>query len=307
MQRQLGKRRSSVGLQSSTANQWRPCRGRRFENACSVALTEAHWYPEAILDAERAQLVCREKSIRRPWVFACRGCGSHGRRRGSSPLPTSGSGRITGPIVRVEPMALSIAGVNRMWLLLLAILAASASLASPPIVTSASIASIDSLCAGVIGLARSSEPTQIFADFSDASDPNAVEDWRRVADRRSLNQLAEITYPYTQAFVWRDRGVTLVQMYFTSPSGDWARYEDQCFDPTDALIWTQGTLNTFNAIDPDSNASAGVSRVRTTYYALHEKGNILNSEHACAGSEDKGADPSTAIHGPGGSGVYVNF
>jgi hypothetical protein len=59
-------------------------------------------------------------------------------------------------------------------------------------------------------------------------------------------------------------------------SGDWALYEDHCFDNNGVLIRNIGTLNTFNAIDPDSDASVGVSRVKTTYY--DGTGKVLRAE-----------------------------
>lgn len=166
---------------------------------------------------------------------------------------------------------------QRPMISLVVVLAVSGSLAVTSTATHDAIQEIDAACAHVSELSQNGGPAQIFADFADASDRNAADDWRAVADKATLEHLAETTYPYTQAFTWGDQHATLVRMFFTSPSGDWALFVDYCFDKTGALVRSEGTLNTFNEIDPDgTNVGAGISRIKTAHYA--QSGQVLRSE-----------------------------
>lgn len=140
------------------------------------------------------------------------------------------------------------------------------------------VAAIDQNCAEVYSLSQEHEPAQIFAEFSDAYDPKAPEDWRLVPDRKTLEQAAETTFPYTQAYVWSVESGTFIQMVFSSPSGDSIFYVDSCFDPTGALRRTESTFNTFNAIDPDTQDGAPISRITTRYYS--RTGGVLETTTA---------------------------
>ena len=132
--------------------------------------------------------------------------------------------------------------------------------------------SIDTFC---LPLAKYTERKQsipqILADLSNPEADKAAR-WRSLKNKADLDRHAKEDNAYTQAFMWTQAGGTAVIMYFTSPSGDWAEYDNYCYRADGSLARSVSTLNTFNAYSEEDDQLV-VSRIRTRHFAAD--GSIL--------------------------------
>lgn len=106
--------------------------------------------------------------------------------------------------------------------------------------------------------------TRVFADVSTAVLPKPREgEWREFSSEDELRAFADHgKAPNTEAVVSRaPSGVTLVSMYFQSPTAEWAHVVDYCYRPTGTLARVRGTFNSYVA-----SATVGIRRRRTTYF-----------------------------------------
>jgi hypothetical protein len=124
--------------------------------------------------------------------------------------------------------------------------------------------SIDTFC---LPLAKYTERKQSIPQIlADLSNPEAdkVARWRSLKNKADLDRHAKEDNAYTQAFVWTQAGGTAVIMYFTSPSGDWAEYDNYCYRADGSLARSVSPLNTFNAYSEEDDQLV-VSRIRTRH------------------------------------------
>jgi hypothetical protein len=160
---------------------------------------------------------------------------------------------------------------------ILSFLLAAAAAAAP-----STPSSIDALCDPLAKYARQKENVpKIFADLSDPQKDQTPR-WTLLKDKGELDRRAKEDDVYTQAFVWKQDSGTFVLMFFTSPSGDWAEYDDYCYRLDGSLARSVSTLNTFN-VNAEEDDEAPVSRIRTKYFSpdnrlLRSRTRVLNTK-----------------------------
>lgn len=118
----------------------------------------------------------------------------------------------------------------------------------------------------------------IVADVSEEVLPKTGQgSWKIFKTSKEMEGANAEGAPNTQARVWlAPGGVTYVDIFFQSDSGDWAHFVDYCYRGDGTLARTISTYNTFLSEDED-----GVSRVRTRHYdatgkVLRTKQKLLN-------------------------------
>jgi len=118
----------------------------------------------------------------------------------------------------------------------------------------------------------------IVADVSEEVLPKTGQGaWKIFKTSKEMEGAGAEGAPNTQARVWvAPGGVTYVDMFFQSDSGDWAHFVDYCYRSDGTLARTESTYNTFLSEDQD-----GVSRVRKRDYdatgkVLRSKQRVLN-------------------------------
>lgn len=142
--------------------------------------------------------------------------------------------------------------------------------------------SIDAFCRQLEKYTERKESIpQIFADLSNPEADKGAR-WSSLKNKAELDRHANEDNAYTQAFVWKQLGGTAVLMYFTSPSGDWAEYDNYCYRVDGSLARSVSTLNTFNAYS-EQDDDLVVSRVRTKHFAadgsiLRDRTSVLNKK-----------------------------
>jgi hypothetical protein len=145
-----------------------------------------------------------------------------------------------------------------------------ASVSHPP---SASVGTIDSICAIPPAHAIQGR-TRVFVEVSGAVLPKPREGlWRELDTEAELRALAEGERPpNTEAVVRSTRGGTLVSMYFQDASANWAHVVDYCFQAAGPLARLRGTFNSFTA----AGSEPGIRRRRTIYFDA--QGAVLRSK-----------------------------
>ncbi|MEP6652089.1 MAG: hypothetical protein ABJA82_01955 [Myxococcales bacterium] len=92
--------------------------------------------------------------------------------------------------------------------------------------------------------------------------------WIEFARQHDLDAAVKEEHVFEVAQVWsREDGAMAVSMRFSSGSGDWFHFVEYCFRTDGSLARVNSTLNTFNAVDKDSEKDVnGASRERERYF-----------------------------------------
>ncbi|HMF42104.1 MAG TPA: hypothetical protein VKQ32_15630 [Polyangia bacterium] len=151
------------------------------------------------------------------------------------------------------------------FLVACSLLSATAARAQQPLVTPAEI---DKACdATERRAAKHKDHAWIFGEVAD--EPHALASWRTFSSTSALEHATPDGPPESQAFVSSPAGgLVFVELFLTSPSGDWAQFADLCYRPDGTLARAVDTLNTFHGDDDDG---PGVSRVHTTHFDVGGK------------------------------------
>jgi len=140
------------------------------------------------------------------------------------------------------------------------LLAAQTARAEQPLATPAEI---DRACNAAEKHAdKHKKEARLFAEVT--PDQNARSMWRSFPSASALEHATSDGPPHEQAFVAPGAtGVVFVELFSTSPSGDWAQFADLCYRPDGSLARAVDTLNTFY---DDGTEGRGVSRVHTLHF-----------------------------------------
>jgi hypothetical protein len=133
-----------------------------------------------------------------------------------------------------------------------------------------SVAEIDRRCDADAMRATRATPDWIFAKIWDEVGRKGT--WHSFRAASELGEATAHGAPDTQAFVWRfPDGVSLVELFLTSQSGDWVHLAAQCFRADGTLARVTDTLNTFYAAGPDGEDDGPVSRIRVRVFGSNGK------------------------------------
>lgn len=156
-------------------------------------------------------------------------------------------------------------------------------------------AKIDGLCERAREFGKKHEKSKrIFADVSEGERPRQNEGtWREFSSMVDLQKIssADGGVPNTQARVWKTKeGVTFVEAFFQSDSGDWGEVVDYCYRPDESLARIEVTSNNF--------AAGGIRSLEIRYFdntgkAMKTQRQVFDMETGKSISLQKFLAPST--------------
>jgi hypothetical protein len=132
-------------------------------------------------------------------------------------------------------------------------------------VVNESASAIDSFCKPMVSFAHDKRNApRIFADLADYMKDKDSK-WEAIANQRELRKHVDTERAFSQAFVWQTDQGLYVEMFFTSPTGDWAEFGDFCFRVDGSLARSISNLRTF-VVETEEEDNSPVSREHRRYF-----------------------------------------